>query len=769
MKKALLFLFFCFSFSYSQTLPSLTSCDNSLNQSIAVDLTTMNSLIYGTNNPNDYQITFHHSQVDAENGIAAISNPSSYLVTNELEVIFARSFNLINSSFYIESFNVIINPNPDIFTAELFYCDVMELPIYNLDDSVPQILGNNFGSFSTIFFMNESDAIANVNALPNSIFIPTVLPIQILYARVTNNDTGCFSITTVTLNTHNCTPSCPTPIQLNLTNITSSTATLNWSVTPNSSNNPTFWQISIVPVGENPSQDSTNVIQLAPYTITGLAQNVCYSIYLKSICLNNGTSQQSEWSEPLNFCTVDCTNNGQCPEQLELIAFLDQNNNGNKDEGELLFNNGSFAYQINNSSETIYGYTGNGIYNLFVSNTANSYDIGYEVNEDYAPYFSSTTTYNDIMTLAGSGSTTYYFPIQTIQEFNDIGASIYANSPPRPGFTYTNTIVLKNNGYTAIPFGTLSFTKDNALSIISVSEISIVSTSTGFEYSFADLLPFETRYITVVFQVPTIPTINIGDVLTNTIVIEPLNEESILTNNNFSLSQVVVGSYDPNDKNESHGGKIVFEDFTAEDYLYYTIRFENTGTFPAEFIRVEDTLENQLDESSFEMIDASHLYTVRRMGNQLIWNFIDIHLPPTVQNPNLSQGFVHFKIKPKPGYAIGNVIENTAEIYFDYNPAIITNSIETQFVENLSVRDFEKATVNLYPNPTKDSFQVQLKSGEIIKQISIYDVVGKRIYKVENLNSNSTSVDISTFNQGIYLVEVMTASNQKLVNKVIKQ
>lgn len=666
-------------------------------------------------------------------------------------------------SFYFD------NINPNVGQANLFFCDPMELPIYELDESIPQLIGNSTESYTITYFTSQSDAIANINALPSSVYVPTIQPIQILFARVMLNVSGCFSITTVTLNTNNCSPVCPTPIQLNLTNITSSSATLNWSIDPNSNTSPSYWQVSVNPLGQEANINTSIVSTQAIFTLTGLLQNTCYSIYVRSICLNNGTSQISDWSAPLEFCTVDCTNNGQCPEQLELIAFLDQNNNGSKDAGEPLFNKGSFAYQINNSAETIYGYSGNGVYNLFVSNTSNSYDISFEVNDDYAAYFSSSTTYSDITAPTGSGSTTYYFPIQTIQEYNDISVFIFANSQPRPGFTYTNTIVIKNNGFTSIPFGTLTFTKDNALSIISVSEISIVSSLTGFEYSFADLLPFETRYITVVFQVPTIPTINLGDVIINSVSIEPLNAEPILTNNNYSLSQVVVGSYDPNDKNESHGGKIVFADFTAEDYLYYTIRFENTGTFPAEFIRIEDTLENQLDESSFEMIDASHPYTVRRIDNQLVWNFININLPPTIQNPVLSQGYLLFRIKPKPGFAIGSIIENTAEIYFDYNPAIITNTHETEFVENLSVADFSNSTVVLYPNPVKDSFQVQLNVNNSIQQISIYDFVGKRIYYKENVQLNSISVDVNNFNRGIYLVEVITTSNQKLVNKIIKQ
>ena len=767
MKKAVLFLFFCFSISYSQSLPSLETCSNDLNVPTPFDLSLKYAEILGSNNPADYQITFHYSEFDAVNGYGAIQNPTSYFITSPSELIFARSLNTVDSTFYIESFSLIVNQNPVANPVILFFCDMNELAIYNLNESIPIIIGNSTEPVIVSFFVTEFDALANTNPIPNGTFIPTVLPTQILFARVTNEETDCFSITNVTLNTHNCPQNCPTPNQLTLSNITNTSAILNWSSQLGTTTS--YWQISIVPTGELPDQNSTITAQTAPFTVTGLTQNTCYSFYVRAVCFEIPISQFGEWSAPLNACLMDCTNNGQCPEQLELISFLDQNNNGTKEAGEPLLNNGSFAYQINNSSETNYVNTNSGIFNLFVSNPMDSYDISFEVNEAYSTYFSSTTTYNDITAPAGSGSTSYYFPIQIIQEFNDIGVSIFANSPPRPGFTYTNTIVLKNNGYTNIASGILHFTKDAAVSIVSVSQAGTIATPSGFDYVFTDLGPFETRDITVTMEVPTIPTVNLGAILTNVASIEPLDNEENLENNTASLSQVVIGSYDPNDKNESHGGKIEFENFTADDYLYYTIRFENTGTAAAEFIRIEDVLEPSLDETTFEMLNASHSFTVRRTGNQLVWHFLDINLPPSVENTEIGKGFVHFKIKPKAGFALGDIISNTAEIYFDYNPAIITNTMETQFVENLSVADFSSSSVVLYPNPTKEAFQIQLNGSDVIKTIAVYDVVGKRILQKENVNLNSTSVAVSGFNQGIYFVEITTSANAKAIKKLIVQ
>jgi hypothetical protein len=77
-------------------------------------------------------------------------------------------------------------------------------------------------------------------------------------------------------------------------------------------------------------------------------------------------------------------------------------------------------------------------------------------------------------------------------------------------------------------------------------------------------------------QLPNIPIVTLGNLLTNTANIAPISGDVVPSNNSFSCSQINIGSYDPNDKMESRGEKILHSTFTANDYLYYTIRFENT-------------------------------------------------------------------------------------------------------------------------------------------------------------------------------------------------
>lgn len=757
MKKIyLLLLLFSFSIGQTQTtLPDFSICSDLIVPTV-VNLTVKNSEILGTNSPTDFAISFHLSNADATANLNPIANPSSFAVLTSSTTIFARSTNISNSTFYVESFNIVVHPNPNANSASLFWCDPMELPIYNLEDAIPQIINGAAGLVVT-FHETQADALLGVNQT-SPIYVPITTPIQILSVRIEDPVTGCFSVVSLTLNTNNCNTACTAPNQLTITNVTDTSVQLNWNLSTNSSF--IYHEVLIVPIENN--QSATFIVQgNTSFTLTGLIPNSCYTASVKTVC-EVGIS--SPWSESISFCLMDCTNNAQCPEQIILNAFLDTNANGVKDTGELNFIHGSFNYQVN-SDAVINANGSNGTHSIYVDNVTDSYNLSFDVNSDYLSYFSTTTSYTNISVATGSGSTTYYFPVTSSQSYSDVQVNIIGNNPPpRPGFTYTNTIVYKNNSYQTIPSGTITFTKDPAVTITTISQTGTTATTNGFTYDYANLGPFETRSIQVTMQVPVIPTVSLGDILTNSVAITP-NPDSIIANNTSSISQTVVGSYDPNDKMESRGPEIDIDTFTANDYLYYTIRFENTGTAAAEFIRIEDMLHADLNEATFEMINASHTYNVTRTGNALVWHFFAINLPPTIQNPVLSQGYVHFRIKPNAGFAIGDIIPNTAEIYFDYNPAIVTNTFETEFVETLSTTDFNFATISMYPNPT--TTLLHFNSIETIKEIIVYDLLGNEVL-AKNNSGNEASLDVSNLSKGMYLIKFINDENSHTVRKFIK-
>jgi uncharacterized repeat protein (TIGR01451 family) len=460
---------------------------------------------------------------------------------------------------------------------------------------------------------------------------------------------------------------------------------------------------------------------------------------------------------------------------IKLNAFVDTNGNGTQENDELNFPLGQFNYEINDDG-IIHNLLVSPHY-LYESNPTTSYDLNYIVDADYAAYNTTTASYNNVTVPEGSGITTYNFPI-TVTPYNDLSIEVVsAFNAAVPGFNYYNYLIFKNNSNQTITNGTIEFFMDNALNLLNVSELeqnwwqynpaTPVITATGFTYNFNDLLPYQTRRLRVKMSVPTLPTVSLGQLVTNSATIEILPGEISALNNSSSITQTIVGSYDPNDITEKHGEEIVHSTFTTDDYLTYTIRFENTGTANAINIRVEDVLDDQLDETTLKMVDASHEYSLERVGKNLEWNFYAIQLPPSEEDGDsqVGHGYITFKVKPFPGYQIGDVIPNTAEIYFDFNPAIITNTWTTTFVENLGLDDEAFNSLSVYPNPAKDKLHISNYS--IITAIEITSVLGKQVLS-KTTNKTSLEVDISTFTSGVYFVKIKNENAEKTI-KLIKE
>lgn len=453
---------------------------------------------------------------------------------------------------------------------------------------------------------------------------------------------------------------------------------------------------------------------------------------------------------------------------IRLNAFVDYNSNGTQDSGEPTVTYGSFQYEINNNGTVHNIASSTGDHYMYETNPANSYDLGYTLNTEYASQYSiNPASYPNVTVPNGSGVVTYNFALKSLNPITNMSVYMYYMSPPRPGFTYQEYISYYNNGNQTIPSGTLIFTHGSNVSLVSTTPSSgVVTTANGFTFNFTNLLPGQHRQFYVTLQVPTIPTVNLGDWIINTVNITTPVTESETYNNTDSDSQIIVGSWDPNDKTESHGPQIQHSSFTANDYLTYTIRFENTGTAEAINIRVNDVLDSKLDETTVRTIASSHPYVLDRVGSNLNWRFNGVNLEPSIPNdPITGHGYVVFQVKPKAGYVIGDVIPNAASIYFDFNPAIVTDTWSTTFVPFLGVSHFAFDNFKYHPNPVRNS--LTLSNDSTIDNVEIISVLGQRIKSI-GVNSLQTEIDLSELNHGIYFVKVSSNGQEKTV-KIIKE
>ncbi len=256
-----------------------------------------------------------------------------------------------------------------------------------------------------------------------------------------------------------------------------------------------------------------------------------------------------------------------------------------------------------------------------------------------------------------------------------------------PGQTHTLAIgSFLSNGYLSSicnlngpATGTMTITVSGPVDFSSIPAGSITPdniTGTTFTYSIADFSSINFYSFTVNLQTQT--TAQIGDLISVTATYTPSSTDANLTNNTLTYTYPVVNSYDPNMKEVSPPGDVLVG---FEDDLIYTIYFQNLGNAPAFNINLKDTLSSNLDLESFEKMGSSHYCEVDILGNAMEVNFPNIMLADSASNPEGSIGYFQYRIKPLTGLSQGASIQNTAHIFFDFNPAIVTNTVVTNYIE----------------------------------------------------------------------------------------
>ena len=73
--------------------------------------------------------------------------------------------------------------------------------------------------------------------------------------------------------------------------------------------------------------------------------------------------------------------------------------------------------------------------------------------------------------------------------------------------------------------------------------------------------------------------------------------------------------------------------------------------------------------------------------------------------------------------------------------------------QSTSINVYSSTHIRVYPNPASDRILIETSSTEI-KTIIIYNTVGKAMYKNSFVKSQELEIDISGFNQGLYIVSV---------------
>ena len=243
--------------------------------------------------------------------------------------------------------------------------------------------------------------------------------------------------------------------------------------------------------------------------------------------------------------------------------------------------------------------------------------------------------------------------------------------------------------------------------------------------------------------------------------IPPTLNDFNIGNNELSFCLPGGASLDPNEKEVYPTGNTD----TSQHWLYYTIRFQNVGTAPAQNIVIADTLSANLDVSTFQLLSSSGKPTVELMGNAVKFIFPNIYLPDTAAGDSVSRGYVQYKVKRKDGLPLGTQIQNTAYVYFDNNAAVVTNTTLNTLVADTpsGIHNIAPdAFVTLYPNPAHNYTTISVSDNLIGSPLQLTDAVGRTLFS-QQVTGNRFNLPTGNLSRGVYLVRIGNGAVKKLV------
>lgn len=214
-----------------------------------------------------------------------------------------------------------------------------------------------------------------------------------------------------------------------------------------------------------------------------------------------------------------------------------------------------------------------------------------------------------------------------------------------------------------------------------------VDTANGIiRYRLSDILSGAQDSFPILFNVNANNFVR-NDVLKFTMKLDSMGVDSNLLNNSSSITCIVTAAYDPNEKTLQNDSIL-----TPADRFQYRIDFQNYGNDTAINVLVIDTLSSVLDVSTIEFNSSSAPCQFTVENRVLKAWFKNINLTDTFTNKEKSKGYFDFSILLKPK-VIYPEVRNFAEIYFDFEKPIRTNTTLLKFKKEIELIAIKKDTL----------------------------------------------------------------------------
>jgi len=368
------------------------------------------------------------------------------------------------------------------------------------------------------------------------------------------------------------------------------------------------------------------------------------------------------------------------------------------------------------------------------------------------------------------GSDTLYLnlPLQAKQQGHDLTINA-ATTAWRRGFTNNTILQATNVGTQTVYNASIALDYPDGVYFLLADQSYTDAGNGSFRWQVDTLHPGQTVSINVIDSVGL--EISTGDSL--------LLRSSVTANgfdlkpdNNLQEEYVpIVGAIDPNDMLVSPKGQGTEGYVKRRQWLTYTIRFQNVGTYYATHVRIANQLRAEHDRNSFEFISASHdhSYELSSEGKLLI-HFDDIYLVDSTTNEPESHGFFKYRIRTRNGLPGGSCIENNAAITFDYEDPIITNTV----VNTLQYESREVYDLQVFPNPatmesviTLEPEHIRFETPPLLHSYQVFNDRGQLVRSASEQQEPVLRIQLDGLSPGVYLIQATDQTGKLFATKLL--
>lgn len=178
----------------ASALSPIPTCDDDSDGIMTFDLEQQTADVLGSQLATDFLVTYHESQADADSNSNPLTSPYSNTTPNQ-QTIFVRVEEIgLEACYETTQFDIIVNPLPTTTTmTALPVCesDGDGIGVFELTSKDSEALGGQTG-VTVSYHETQSDADTNASPL-SSPYTNTTAYSQIVFIRLENNTTACFS------------------------------------------------------------------------------------------------------------------------------------------------------------------------------------------------------------------------------------------------------------------------------------------------------------------------------------------------------------------------------------------------------------------------------------------------------------------------------------------------------------------------------------------------------------------------------------------------